>query len=68
MLAEIRGDEELKDIPVVVLTGSHVRRAILQAEALHVDGFMTKPVDLEKFIGAVSRFAGLGWPSLFCPP
>ena len=53
VLAEIRASEELKDIPVVVLTGSHVHRAILQAQELHVDGFMTKPVDLDKFIGVV---------------
>ncbi len=53
VLAEIRADEELKDIPVVVLTGSLVCRAILQAQELHVDGFMTKPVELDKFIGVV---------------
>ncbi len=53
VLAEIRANEELKDIPVVVLTGSLVCRAILQAQELHVDGFMTKPVDLDKFIGVV---------------
>ena len=53
VLAEIRANEELKDIPVVVLTGSLVCRAILQAQGLHVDGFMTKPVDFGKFIGVV---------------
>ena len=53
VLAEIRANEELKDIPVVVLTGSQVQRAILQAQELHVDGFMTKPVDLDKFVGVV---------------
>ena len=53
VLAEIRANEELKDIPVVVLTGSLVHRAILQAQELHVDGFMTKPVELDKFIGVV---------------
>src|SRR5208282_4165728 len=53
VLAEIRASEELKDIPVVVITGSLVQRAVLQAQELHVDGFMTKPVDLDKFIGVV---------------
>ncbi len=53
VLAEIRADEELKDIPVVVLTGSLVYRAVLEALDLHVDGFMTKPVALDKFIGVV---------------
>jgi two-component system, chemotaxis family, response regulator Rcp1 len=53
VLAEIRADVELMHISVVVLTGSLVHRAILEAEGLYVDGFMTKPVDLSKFIGAV---------------
>ncbi len=53
VLAEIRANEELKDIPVVILTGSLVQRTILQAQELHVDGFMTKPVDFGKFIGVV---------------
>jgi CheY-like chemotaxis protein len=53
VLAEIRANEELKDIPVVVLTGSQVQRAILHAQELHVDGFMTKPVESDKFIGVV---------------
>ena len=53
VLAEIRASEELKDIPVVVLTGSLDHRAILQVQELHVDGFMTKPVELDKFIGVV---------------
>ena len=53
VLADIRAKEELKDIPVVVLTGSLVCRALFQAQELHVDGFMTKPVELDKFIRVV---------------
>ena len=53
VLAEIRADVELMDILVIVLTGSLVHRAFLQAEELHVDGFMAKPVDLKKFIEVV---------------
>ena len=53
VLAEIRAIEELKDIPVVVLTGSLVHRAVLQAQELHVEGFMTKPVESDKFIAVV---------------
>ena len=53
VLAEIREDEELKTILVVVLTASLVHKTILQVENLQVDGFVTKPVDLEQFIGVV---------------
>jgi CheY-like chemotaxis protein len=53
VLAEIRRNVELMDIPVIVLSGSLVHRVILEAEGLRVDGFMAKPVDLNKFIAAV---------------
>ena len=53
LLAEIRANEELKDIPVVVLTGSPDHRAGLHVQELQVDGLMTHPVELDKFIGVV---------------
>jgi two-component system, chemotaxis family, response regulator Rcp1 len=53
LLAEIRGNERLKKIAVIVLTASRVQRVMLEAEDLRVDGFMTKPVDLEQFLQAV---------------
>lgn len=53
VLTEIRGDERLQAIPVIVLTASAVHRAVLQAQNLFVDGFMTKPVSLVQFIQAV---------------
>jgi two-component system, chemotaxis family, response regulator Rcp1 len=53
LLADIRADDGLKNIPVIVLTASEVHKAVLQAQNLHVDGFMTKPVSWEQFIEAV---------------
>jgi two-component system, chemotaxis family, response regulator Rcp1 len=53
VLAELRADDELKNIPVVVLTGSQVQKAVLQAQQLHVDGFISKPVDWDQFIAVV---------------
>jgi CheY-like chemotaxis protein len=53
VLAEIRADDVLKDIPVIVLTASLVHKSLFDAENLHVDGYMTKPVDLEQFIRVV---------------
>jgi CheY-like chemotaxis protein len=51
VLEEIRANEELKDIPVVALTGSLDRQTGLYVQELHVDGFMTKPLAWDKFIG-----------------
>jgi two-component system, chemotaxis family, response regulator Rcp1 len=53
VLEEIRANEELKDIPVVALTGSLDHRAIPHVQEFHVDGFITNPVELDKFIGVV---------------
>ena len=53
VLAEIHVNEELKGIPVVVLTGSLVHQASLQIQEFQEDGFLTTPVELDKFIGVV---------------
>jgi two-component system, chemotaxis family, response regulator Rcp1 len=53
VLADIRADQGLKSIPVVVLTASLVHQAILQSQQLHVDAYMTKPIDWERFAVAV---------------
>lgn len=48
VLAEIRASEPLKDLPVVLLTGSLVlvHEAVRQTQMLQADGFLTKPVTL----------------------
>jgi two-component system response regulator len=53
VLADLRANEELKDIPVVVLAGSLDRQASLHIQELHVGGLMSKPVELNKFIGVI---------------
>ena len=49
VLAEIKSDEELKRIPVVVLTTSKSEVDILKAYGLHANCYIVKPVDFEKF-------------------
>ncbi len=49
VLAEVKADERLARIPVVVLTASRTHQEILEAENLHVDSYLTKPVDLPQF-------------------
>lgn len=53
VLAEIKTDEHLKRIPVVVLTSSEAEQDILKAYDLHVNCYITKPVDLDQFIKVV---------------
>ena len=53
VLAEIKVDPALRRIPVVVLTTSKAEEDILKTYDLHVNAYITKPVDLEQFIGIV---------------
>ena len=53
VLAEIKADENLKRIPVVVLTISNAEQDILKAYDLNANCFITKPVDLSQFISVV---------------
>jgi CheY-like chemotaxis protein len=53
VLAEIKADEELRSIPVVVLTTSEAEEDILRSYNLHANAYVTKPVDFERFIGVV---------------
>lgn len=53
VLAEMKSDELLKRIPVVVLTTSEAEQDILRTYDLHANCYLTKPVDLEQFISIV---------------
>jgi len=53
VLAEIKADEDLKRIPVVILTTSQAEEDILRTYDLHANCYVTKPVDLEQFLTVV---------------
>lgn len=53
VLEEIKRDEALKHIPVVVLTTSQAEQDILASYRLRANAFVTKPVDLEQFLKVV---------------
>ena len=55
VLAEIKADENLRHIPVVVLTTSAADEDILRSYELHANAYVTKPVDFEQFISVVRR-------------
>ncbi|MFE2769838.1 response regulator [Streptomyces albidoflavus] len=55
VLAQIKADEELALIPVVVLTTSSAEEDILRSYKLHANAYVTKPVDLDQFIAAVKQ-------------
>ncbi len=53
VLAELKADEDLRRIPVVVLTTSQAEQDILRSYDLHANCYITKPVDLDRFISVV---------------
>ncbi|WP_199440038.1 response regulator [Umezawaea beigongshangensis] len=55
VLAEIKVDEELRSIPVVVLTTSEAEEDVLRSYSLHANAYVTKPVDFERFIEVVRQ-------------
>jgi CheY-like chemotaxis protein len=59
VLSVIKNDDQLKHIPVVVLTTSKAEEDVVRSYNLHANCYVTKPVDLEKFISvvhAIDRF------------
>ena len=55
VLAEIKADENLRTIPVVVLTTSGAEEDILRSYQLHANAYVTKPVDFARFIQVVRQ-------------
>jgi chemotaxis family two-component system response regulator Rcp1 len=54
VLAEIKTHPGLRCIPVVILTTSKAEEDILKTYELHANCYITKPVDLDKFIEVIS--------------
>ena len=60
VLRRVKSDEQLKAIPVVVMTSSYEDRDIVESYQLGVNSYLVKPVDFEQFLDVVSR-AGFYW-------
>lgn len=55
LLAEVRAEDALRGLPIVVLTGSNAEEDRQSCRAHHVDSYITKPVNMEKFIAVVRQ-------------
>ncbi len=67
VLGEIRADEHLRTIAVVVLSASEDEESQLGAQMLGVDSFITKPVDLDKFLSVVKQLKRYWHSDLILP-
>jgi CheY-like chemotaxis protein len=55
VLAEVKADETLRAIPIVVLTTSEAEEDVLKSYQLHANAYVTKPVDFERFVAIVRQ-------------
>ncbi len=55
LLAVVKGDPDLRSIPVVILTSSTAERDILKAYNLNANCYVTKPGELEKFMDLIAH-------------
>ena len=68
VLSEIKGDPALRPIPVVILTTSKAEEDILRSYDLHANCYVTKPVDLDKFIVVVQSIDRFWLTVVTLPP
>jgi chemotaxis family two-component system response regulator Rcp1 len=68
VLAEIKGDSELKRIPVVVLTTSQAEQDVLRTYTLHANCYIVKPVDLNQFMNVVQSIRSFWLALVMLPP
>ena len=68
VLAEIKADEDLKVIPVIVLTTSDAEADILRSYRLHANCYITKPVDFVSFGAAIASLEHFWFTVVTLPP
>lgn len=68
VLQDLKSDPDLHRIPVVVLTSSAAEQDILRTYDLYANAYVTKPVDLEQFMHAVSSIQDFWLNIVKLPP
>jgi DNA-binding response OmpR family regulator len=67
LLQQIKADEKLRAIPVVVLTSSREERDMVTSYKLGVNAYVVKPVDFHEFVNAIKEL-GVFWAIINEPP
>ena len=67
ILQQIKSDERLKLIPVVVLTSSQEEKDMMRSYKLGVNAYVVKPVDFQEFVTAIKEL-GVFWAVINEPP
>jgi DNA-binding response OmpR family regulator len=67
VLRQVKSDDTLKMIPVVVLTSSHEEKDMVASYQLGVNAYVVKPVDFHEFVNAIKEL-GVFWAVINVPP
>jgi DNA-binding response OmpR family regulator len=67
VLQQIKSDDRLKMIPVVILTSSHEEKDMVASYKLGVNAYVVKPVDFHEFVNAIKEL-GIFWAVINQPP
>jgi|SRR3984957_14979322 CheY-like chemotaxis protein len=67
VLRQVKADDQLKLIPVVVLTSSHEEKDLVTSYRLGVNAYVVKPVDFHQFVNAIKEL-GAFWAVINAPP
>src|SRR5208337_3568332 len=68
VLAEVKNDPHRNRIPVVIMTTSKEEKDVLEAYNCHANCYITKPVDLDQFIGVVRSIENFWLTVVKLPP
>ena len=68
VLAEVKNDDRLKTIPVIVLTSSSAEQDIVKAYSLHANCYITKPADFHKFKEVIKSIENFWFSKVTMPP
>ena len=68
VLAEVKADEALKSIPVVILTTSQSEEDIVRTYNLHANCFISKPIDLNQFVKVLQAIEDFWFTIVRLPP
>jgi DNA-binding response OmpR family regulator len=67
VLRQVKSDDNMKMIPVVVLTSSHEEKDLVASYRLGVNAYVVKPVDFHEFVNAIKEL-GVFWAVINVPP
>ena len=68
VLKEIKENDDLKNIPVIILTTSNAEKDMLRVYALHANAYLIKPLDFDEFMTVIKSIEDFWFKAVTLPP